>query len=290
MTTTSYRRDMQDRTCLITGATSGIGRVTARELARRGARVLMVGRERTRGEALLDELKSINGGGQAELLIADLASQAAVRELARTIRQRTDRLHVLLNNAGVISLNRRLTVDGLESTFAINHLAPFLLTNLLADLLIASAPARVVAVASEAHRIGRIDFDDLQGERRYRGFQAYAQSKLANILFTYELSRRMSGKGVTVNCVHPGAVDSGLWRESRGLLRVALRAARPFFLTSEEGAAGLILLATSPALSAVSGRYFKKTREARSSKPSYDLATAARLWDVSATLAPLSSG
>jgi NAD(P)-dependent dehydrogenase (short-subunit alcohol dehydrogenase family) len=229
-------------------------------------------------------MKEAGGNGFFELLTADLASQSSIRTLAQDVHRRTDRLHVLINNAGVICLTRRLSVDGIETTLAVNHLAPFLLTQLLEDLLLAGIPSRVVTVASGAHRVGKIDFDDLQGERRYSGFLAYAQSKLANVLFTYELSRRLSGRQLTANCLHPGAVDTHLWRESRGLLHLAIRAARPFFLTAEQGAAGLIDLASSPALEGVSGKYFAKGREVRSSRASYDTDGARRLWEVSASL------
>jgi NAD(P)-dependent dehydrogenase (short-subunit alcohol dehydrogenase family) len=275
---------MRGRICLLTGATSGIGRVTARELARRGSTLLIVSRDRARGESTLAELKEAGGNGSAELLTADLASQSSIRTLAQDVRQRTDRLHVLINNAGVICLTRRLTEDGMETTLAVNHLAPFLLTQLLEDLLLAGIPSRVVTVASGAHRVGKIDFDDLQGERRYSGFPAYAQSKLGNVLFTYELARRLNGSGVTANCLHPGAVDTHLWREARGLLSLGIRAARPFFLTAEQGAAGLIKLAASPTLEGVSGKYFAKGREARSSRASYDTAAARRLWEMSVSL------
>ena len=278
--------DMLGRICLITGATSGIGRVAAQVLSRGGARLLIVGRDPRLGEATLAELKAAGGAGPVEVLHGDLSSQSSIHTVARNVRLRTDRLHLLINNAGVICRKRRLTADGIETTLAVNHLAPFLLTSLLEDLLVAASPSRVVTVASGAHRVGRIDFDDLQGERRYHSFRAYSQSKLANILFTYELARRLEGRGVTANCLHPGAVDTRLWRESRGLLRLAIRAARPFFLTAEQGAAGLIHLASSAALERVSGRYFARLREVRSSPASYDSAAAKRLWEMSASLAP----
>jgi NAD(P)-dependent dehydrogenase (short-subunit alcohol dehydrogenase family) len=289
MNSSDQHSGMRGKICLITGATSGIGRVAARELARRGASLMIVSRDRARGEATLAELKAAGGGVSIDLLNADLVSQSSIRALGREVRERTDRLHVLINNAGVICLTRRLSGDGMEATLAINHLAPFLLTQLLQDLLLAGAPSRVVTVASAAHRVGRIDFDDLQGERRFHGFRAYAQSKLANVLFTYELSRRLNGKGVAANCLHPGTVDTNLWRESRGLLRFTLRATRPFFLTAEQGAAGLIDLASSAALEGVTGRYFAKGREARSSRASYDTAAAKRLWEMSAALTGVGS-
>jgi retinol dehydrogenase 14 len=277
---------MQGRVVLITGSTSGIGKVTALELAQQGATVLAVSRDRARGEATVAELRSRAGGGAAELFVADLSSQEEVRRLAREVRARHERLHVLVNNAGAIFRTRRATADGLEGTFALNHLAPFLLTHLLRDLLQASAPARVVTVASAAHRFARIDFDDLQGERRYRWARAYAQSKLANVLFTYELARRLEGTGVTANCLHPGGVATGLWRESRGFVRALLWLGRPFMLGPERGAETMIYLAAAPEVEGVSGRYFVRKEEQRSSAASYDRDTAARLWDVSAALAP----
>jgi NAD(P)-dependent dehydrogenase (short-subunit alcohol dehydrogenase family) len=274
---------------LLTGATSGIGLAAARELARRGATLLIVARDRSRGEAVLAELKTLAHGAPPRLFLADLSSQTSVRELALQIQESASHLHVLIHNAGVLCLKRQLTAEGLEMTFAVNHLAPFLLTRLLSDPLSAGAPARVVTVASEAHRIGRIEFDDLQGEHRYRGFHTYAQSKLANLLFTYELSRRFSGRGVTANCLHPGMVNTGLWRESRGLLRLTMKAIAPFCLSPEEGSKGILLLAASEELEKVSGKYFKRTREAPSSSASYDESMARHLWEASSSLTKLSS-
>lgn len=287
---------MTDRVVLITGSTSGIGKEAAVELAKQGATVLAVGRDRARGEAAAEEIKARSGSGAVELFLADLSSQASVRELAREVRGRHGRLHVLLNNAGTLNLRRRTTVDGLEETFALNHLAPFLLTNLLLDLLVASAPARIVTVASAAHEYGRIDFDDLQGERDYKGLRAYANSKLENVLFTYELARRLEGAGpkergitgVTANCVHPGGVKTNIWRDMSGFLRVLLAVIHPFLLTPARGAEPLIHLASSPALAGVTGRYFHRMKPKRSSPASRDPAVAARLWEASAALAPYS--
>jgi len=284
VSTTPSSTPLQDRVILITGATSGIGLAATRELARRGASLLLVARDRSRGEALLSEIKSLARGASPHLFLADLSSQSSIRDLATQIRRSAQRLHVLVNNAGVLCLQRQLSAEGLEMTFAVNHLAPFLLTHLLTDLLAAGAPACVLTVGSDVHRVGRIDFDDLQGERRYRGFHAYAQSKLANLLFTYELSRKLTGSGVTANCLHPGAVNTGLWRQSRGLLRLAMKAIAPFCLSPEEGSRGIVMLAASPELEKVSGKYFKKMREARSSTSSYDEGTARRLWELSASL------
>jgi NAD(P)-dependent dehydrogenase (short-subunit alcohol dehydrogenase family) len=282
---------MRDRVVLMTGATSGIGKEAAVELAKQGATLLAVSRSRDRGEAAADEIRRRSGGGTVELFLADLSSQASIRELARTVGARHGRLHVLINNAGLLNLRRQTTVDGIEETFALNHLAPFLLTNLLLDRLIASAPARIVNVASAAHKFGRIDFADLQGEAGYKGMRAYADSKLENVLFTYELARRlkeMGTTGVTANCLHPGGVDTGLWRDMTGFLRIVMAAMRPFLLTPASGAEPLIHLASSPELAGVTGQYFHRMKPRRSSAASRDPRLAARLWEVSAALAPYS--
>ena len=274
---------LRDRICLVTGATSGIGRVAATALAGMGATVLLAGRDRGRGSAALEEIR--RRGGSAEFLQADFSSLHAVRELAAEVRSRYPRLDVLLNNAGGVNAERRLTPDGIEQTFAVNHLATFLLTEELRDLLVASAPARIVTVSSEAHRMLKaLDFDNLQGEQSYKGFRAYAISKLANILFTYELDRRLHGTGVTANCLHPGTVRTGIWGAARGVLRLLVLLVQPFMISAERGAQPLIKLASDPACAAVSGRYFLKGKEARSSPLSYDTEVAARLWETSATL------
>ena len=281
---------MRGRVCLVTGATSGIGKVAALELARRGARVLVVSRDQARGEATVAELKVQSASLSIDLLIADLSSQASFHELARDVRSRYDRLHVLVNNAGALYTRRRVTVDGIEATFALNHLAYFLLTELLLPLLKASTPARIVNVASDAHRPGRIRFDDLQGEPRYSGGRAYCQSKLANVLYTYELARRLEGSGVTANALHPGAVATAFWRDVRPPFRWALPVAQLFMISPERGAETLVHLATSPAVEGVSGKYFVKCAETRSSPASYDTETAGRLWRVSAEMAPAQPG
>ncbi len=275
--------NLRDRVCLVTGATSGIGRVAATALAGMGATVLLAGRDRGRGEAAVAEIR--RRGGTAEFLQADFSSLRAVRELAAAVRSRHTRLDVLLNNAGGVSTERRLTPDGIEQTFAVNHLATFLLTEELRDLLVASAPARIVTVSSEAHRMLKtLDFDNLQGEQSYKGFRAYAISKLANILFTYELDRRLRGSGVTANCLHPGTVRTGIWGAARGILRLLTLMVQPFMISAERGAQPLIKLASDPACATVSGRYFLKLKEVRSSPLSYDTEVAARLWETSAAL------
>jgi NAD(P)-dependent dehydrogenase (short-subunit alcohol dehydrogenase family) len=257
--------------------------VAAITLAGIGATVLLAGRDRARGEAALAEIR--RAGGTAEFLQADFASLRAVRAVAAKVRSAYGRLDVLLNNAGGVNADRRLTPDGIEQTFAVNHLATFLLTQELRELLVASAPARIVTVSSEAHRMLKtLDFDNLQGERSYKGFRAYAISKLANVLFTYEVDRQLGGTGVTANCLHPGVVRTGIWGASRGLLRLLTLLAQPFMISAERGAQPLIKLASDPACAALSGRYFLKEKEARSSPLSYDVEVAARLWETSAGL------
>jgi NAD(P)-dependent dehydrogenase (short-subunit alcohol dehydrogenase family) len=275
---------MTGRTCLITGATSGIGRATAIELARRGATLMLVARDRGRGEGTVREIRERTDNREVTLMLADLSSQQSIRELAREFLATNRPLHVLLNNAGVVNLHRTLTVDGIETVFAVNHLGYFLLTNLLLDRLKQSAPARIVNVASEVHKIGALDFDDLQNERRFRSMRVYGQSKLANILFTYELARRLAGTNVTVNCLHPGAVATGLGKNNGAWAQVLVSILGTFFRTPEQGAATSIHLVSSPAVAGVSGKYFMNGAERRSSKASYDDAAAKRLWDISAQM------
>ncbi len=275
---------MRGKVCVVTGATSGIGLVTARELAHLGARVVLVGRSRERADAAAAAIRAAVADADLDVLLADLSSQRQVRELARQVRERYPRLDVLVNNAGGMWLERRLTEDGLEMTFAVNHLAYFLLTQLLLDVLRAAAPARVVNVSSEAHRRARLDFDDLMGERRYRGWRAYCRSKLANLLFTYELARRIDGSGVTANALHPGWVATGFGRDNGWRGRLLQSAARWLAIGPDEGARTAIYLASSPEVAGVSGRYFVRERAVPSSPASYDEAAARRLWQVSEEL------
>jgi len=275
---------MNGRTCMITGASSGIGRETAIALARMGATLVLVCRDPARGEAALAEVQRSARGGGAHLMVADLASQESIRGLARDFLATQRPLHVLINNAGVVNTRRSLTIDGIETVFAVNHLAYFLLTHLLLERLRQSAPARIVNVASEAHTFGAIDFDDFGGERRYRPMRIYGQSKLANILFTFELARRLDGTGVTANCLHPGAVATGLGFNNGVVAKAIIRLLRPFLRTAEDGARTSIFLASSPAVEGLSGKYFVDCRERRSSPASYDEAAARRLWDVSVQL------
>lgn len=276
--------DMTGKTCIVTGASSGIGKVTARELTRMGADVVLVCRDRGRGEAARQEIAAA-AGREPDLLLADLSCQAAIRGLAAEIRGRYRRLDVLVNNAGLIVGERQLSPDGIELTFATNHLGYFLLTTLLVDLLRASAPARVVNVASEAHRFGPgLDFDDLQGQKGYRSLRAYGRSKLCNILFTAELARRLEGSGVTVNCLHPGAIASNFGQSGTPFFAWLARLGRPFLLTNEQGAATTIYLASSPDVEGKTGGYYRKGRSAKPSRAARDAAAAARLWEVSEQL------
>ena len=280
--------DMHGKTVVVTGGNSGIGLATAVALARAGARVLVTARDKGRGEAAAEHVRQRSGSEAVELVVFDLASLSSVRSGAAELLSRSDRLDVLVNNAGVVLSHRQVTPDGLESTFAVNHLGHFLLTALLRDRLAASAPARVVTVASTAHKGARggLDFDDLQSERHYRGMQVYARSKLANIYFTTELARRLQGTGVTANCVHPGTVATGYARDgdASGFLAFGVRVIKPFILTPEQGARTSIYLASSPEVAAVTGRYFVKCKPRTPSKAARDDTAAARLWEVSEQL------
>ena len=279
---------MDGRVCLVTGASSGIGRETALALARMGATVVMHGHDPARSAAAADAVRRASPRGAVELVVADLSSQAEVRRLAAEVLQRHDSLHVLVNNAGVLRMRRTLTVDGLELTFALNHLAYFLLTRLLLDRLGESAPARIVNVSSGAHARAQLDFDDLQNARRFRGMRVYGQSKLANVLFTYELARRLEGSGVTANCLHPGLVATRFGSGSPGVIGRAMwlgaHLMRPFALSPASGARTSINLAASPEVEHVSGRYFVNSKATRSSPASYDEESARRLWEASEQL------
>jgi retinol dehydrogenase-14 len=276
---------LRGRVCLVTGATSGIGKATAHALAAMGASVVLIGRDPQKGEATVQRIREDTGNEEVELLGADLSSQASIRELADHVVAGHDQLHVLVNCAGAFFRKRYVTIDGLEMTFALNHLAYFLLTRLLLNLLQESAPARVVNVTSGAHSMGRIDFEDLQGERGYRGRAAYNQSKLANVMFTYELARRLDGTGVTVNCVHPGVVQTNFGRKNQPLAwRLVISIVAPFMRSLEKGAETVVYLSSDPEVETVTGKYFHDLKPKRSSKLSSDEAVATRLWQVSEEL------
>ncbi|MBK8025061.1 MAG: SDR family NAD(P)-dependent oxidoreductase, partial [Chloroflexi bacterium] len=247
-----------------------------------GATVIVHGRSREKADAVVAEIQA-QGKGQARAAIADLCTQADIREMAAQINAHTDRLDVLVNNAGAMYSKRTESPDGIELTWALNHLNYFLLTHLLLDLLTASAPARIVNVASEASRGGKLDFDDLQKRKRYSGFAVYAQSKLANIVFTYELARRLTerGAGVTANVMHPGFVGTGFARNNGGIMDLAMGLMRPFILSPEQGADTLVWLASSPELEGKTGGYYAKRKPLQSIAQAYDPAVQRRLWEVS---------
>jgi retinol dehydrogenase 12 len=275
---------MDGKVCLVTGATSGIGLATAQELAGRGATVVVVGRNRQKCEATVGDIQQRTGNPAVAFLLADLSSQAEIRRLASEFRQNHDRLDVLINNAGGIFLDRRESVDGIELTFALNHMAYFLLTELLLDLTKSSAPARIINVSSEAHRGMTLDWEDLQARRSYRGFRVYSQSKLANLLFTFELARRLAGTGVTVNAMHPGFVASNIFAGNGWKGWAVRRIASLFALSPEAGARTVVYLATSPDVAGVTGQYFVKERPVQSSAASHDEEASRRLWEVSKEL------
>ncbi len=280
---------MQGKVCIVTGANSGIGKATSLGLAQMGATVVMVCRDRTKGEEAQNEIKTKSGNDAIDLLLAELSSQDSIRQLVENFQQHYMQLDVLINNAGGVNLSRRDTVDGFEMTFAVNYLAPFLLTNLLLDKLKASAPARIVNVSSESHESGYIKMDDLQLEKKYRLMRAYGQSKLALVLFTYELARRLQGTGVTANCLHPGFVatnigQSGVGRVGRSIVKLIFSS---LGISPEEGAKTSIYLASSPDIEGVTGKYFVKSIPVRSAPISYDESLQRQLWEESAKLVNL---
>ena len=272
---------------MVTGANSGIGKATAMGLAEMGATVILVCRSKEKGEAALSEIRGKSGNNSLDLMLADMSSMRSVRQLASEFRRKYDRLHVLVNNAGLFMFTRTTTGDRLETTFEVDYLSHFLLTGLLIDLLKASAPSRLVEVSSVAHYNGHIDFDDLQGEKGYGGWKAYSQAKLAQVLFTYELARRLKGTGVTANCLHPGAVATNIWSRPLGRAGFIMKLLRLFMMGPEGGAKTPIYLASSPDVEGVSGKYFTNKKEKESSKESNDEQVARRLWLVSEELTGL---
>ncbi|MCA9676841.1 MAG: SDR family NAD(P)-dependent oxidoreductase [Kofleriaceae bacterium] len=276
---------MDGRTVLVTGASSGIGLEAARALAARGARVVMLVRDPARADAAAASILATAPAARLERVVADLASLAEVRRAAAEVRDRFDRLDVLLNNAGAINDRRELTVDGFERTFAVNHLAAFLLSAELRDLLVASAPARLITVSSLGHRFARFTWDDLPyGERGYRESFAYGASKLCNLWFAREAARRLAGTGVTSNALHPGAIASGFGRDGSWLYRVGMRIGKRVLLTPAKGARTSIYLASAPEVADVTGQYFVRCKVATPSRAARDDARAARLWALSEDL------
>ncbi|HEX9034598.1 MAG TPA: SDR family oxidoreductase [Streptosporangiaceae bacterium] len=280
---------MAGRVCVVTGASSGIGKATATALASLGATVVLVCRDHGRGAAAMAEIGAAATGAEPSLELADLASMRQVRDLATRLGT-LPRLDVLVNNAGLRVGRRQLTADGLEHTLAVNHLAPFLLTNLLRPALEASAPARVVTVASVAHRIATLHLDDLQLERRYAAMLAYSNSKLANVLFTRELARRLEGTGVTANCAHPGMVATNFLQSENRLLQLGMTAGRHLVRSPQSGARTIVYLASSPDVASQTGGYYVSRRRRRPSRTARDDHTAGRLWDISTQLTGLTLG
>ena len=280
---------MADKICLVTGGNSGIGKSVALGLAKMGATVVVVSRNKEKGETAVTDTVEKSGNKNVELIQADMSSQNSIHQLVNEFRARHEKLHLLINNAGVYLTKRSETEDGLESTFAVNHLGPFLLTSLLVDILKASAPSRIVNVTSDAHKGARVNFDDLQGERKFSGWQAYGQSKLAMILYTRGLAKKLEGTGVTVNSAHPGVVRTNFAKNNGGLVMLGFRFLGMFFISPESAAKRILYVATSPDLEGVTGKYFTKMHEVKSSQESYDDDSARRLWQISEQLTRLSS-
>jgi retinol dehydrogenase 12 len=278
---------MEGKTCIVTGANSGIGEVTTRELARMGADVVMICRSEDKARAAVARIKEEVPDAKLEVLLADMSSLAAVRKVAAEFLASHDKLDVLVNNAGIYLPKRFESVDGFEMTFATNHLGPFLLTNLLLDVLAATGGARVVNVSSEGHRQGRLNFDDLQAEKRFNGIRVYCTSKLLNVYFSNELARRAAERGITSNSLHPGAIASGFAQDEPGAFKWLMKLGSPFLISPEKGAQTQIYLASSPDVADVTGEYYAKSRAKRPAGRSLDADAGVRLWDVSAELVGL---
>jgi NAD(P)-dependent dehydrogenase (short-subunit alcohol dehydrogenase family) len=276
-------KSMIGKICLVTGANAGIGRAISLGLAEMGATVVMVCRSKPRGEATMTELKEKSANSSIFLFIADLSIQSSIRQFVSDFMKKFSRLDILINNVGVISQKRLVTEDGLEMQFALNHLAPFLLTDLLLGLLKTSGSARIITISSNAHQTANIDFDDLQSEKSYKAKEVYQRSKLCNILFTYELARQLNGTDLTANCVHPGVIATNLLREYNGGQDFNF-ISRLLYSSPEKGAVTPLYLASSPELEGVSGKYFYKKKAIKSSRYSYDLSVAQKLWDLSKSL------
>jgi NAD(P)-dependent dehydrogenase (short-subunit alcohol dehydrogenase family) len=274
--------NLDNKICIVTGANSGVGKVTALELAKMGAEVIMVCRNQKKGEEALAEILMKSKSNKVKLMLCDFSSQKSIREFTDKFKSQYDKLHILVNNAGLIISERHLTEDGIESTFAINHLGYFLTTHLLLDLLKSSAPARIVNVSSEGHRIGHINFNDINYENNlYKSMNVYCDSKLANVLFTKELSKRLKGTNVTANCLHPGVVNTNFASETSGWFKWVVKIGKPFLITAEKGAETQIYLASSPEVEGITGEYFDKKKVKTPSKEARDTEVAEKLWKLS---------
>ncbi len=279
-----HTNGMNGKVVLITGGTSGIGKAAAVDLAGMGAEVVITGRSAERGREAVEEIKGRSASDDVSLLLADLSVQAEVRRLAEEFRASHDRLDVLVNNAGVVNQKRSETADGIESTLALNHLAPFLLTELLMDLLKGSAPSRIITTASEAERWGRMNFDDLQSRKRYGAFPVYGMTKLANIMFTMELAEKLEGTGVTATCFHPGAVSTNFGSGNGGLGSILFNAFKPFMRSPEKGAETLVHLASSPDVEGMTGKYLSDLKLITAKSVAYDAEARRKLWEASEKL------
>src|SRR5438309_2034730 len=286
----SDKMTMKDKIVMVTGANSGIGKSASIALAEKGGTVVMVARNKERGEAARSEIVTKSGNNSIDLLLADLSSLESVRRLVAEFRKKYSKLHVLINNAGLFNQRRRVTADGYENTFATNYLAPFLLTNIQLDLLKASTPSRIINVSSVGHYNGHINFDDLNLENDYGGWRAYGQSKLALVLFTHELAKKLQGTGVTVNSVHPGTVATNIWSRPMGPLGFVMAVPKLFMTSPNKGAETVVYLASSPDAENTSGEYWDKLKVKKSSEESYNEEVAKRLWEVSEKLTSLESG
>jgi NAD(P)-dependent dehydrogenase (short-subunit alcohol dehydrogenase family) len=279
---------MDKKICLITGATAGIGKETARQLAARNIHVVFTARNKQKASDTINEIKSSVEGASLDYLLCDLSSQKSIRNMADEFRSSYNRLDILINNAGAVYGELQYSEDGIEMQWAVNHLAPFLLTNLLLDMLKASAPSRIINVSSDSHYRGNINFDDLYHKQKYRPLQVYAQSKLANVLFTYELTRLLEDSEVTSNALHPGLVDTSIGNtHTKGIMSLAWSIVRLFAIPVEKGAATSVYLATSEEVKNISGKYFAQCKPKKSSRASYDRETALKLWNISRELTGL---
>ena len=275
---------MKNQVCIVTGANSGIGEETALSLAKLGATVILLCRNYERGNITLKNIISESNNKNVELMLCDLSSQNSIFDFTSKFKNKYDRLNVLINNAGILLNKRTISVDGIENTFAINHLGPFILTNSLLNLLKSSSPSRIINVSSSAHYRTNFDIDNLQGEKKYSSFDAYCKSKLYNVLFTYELSRKLAGSNVTVNCLHPGFIPTNLFANSLFFYKAIVKILSPILIDAKSGSKTSTYLATSKDVENITGKYFVKCKPRKSSKISYDKSTSKNLWNISEKL------